>query len=99
MISREGELRTFQRPGSRFSLRAAKSNRALWASQGLISCSSVMVAISNFLQFRTYEAPVLPQLCASLLGSCPALCIGPDGLLYRVLDAAYVTPVRQWAAG
>ncbi len=41
MISRKGELRTFHKPGSRFSLRAANSNRALCASQGLISWSNV----------------------------------------------------------
>ena len=49
IISREGELRTFQILGSRLSLRAAKSNRALCASQGLISCSRLMVVAIGYI--------------------------------------------------
>src|SRR5882757_2027128 len=45
MISRAGTLRTFQMPGSRLSFFAAKSKRAAWAAQGLISCSRVSVEV------------------------------------------------------
>src|ERR1700744_73690 len=46
MSSRAGYRRTVQSPSSRFSFCAAKSNRAAWASQGLISCSRVSVCIA-----------------------------------------------------
>src|ERR1019366_2872529 len=54
MISREGVLSTFHRPSSRLSLRAANSNRAAWASQGLISCSRVTddIKFSNLISCR-----------------------------------------------
>src|ERR1700761_2870225 len=51
MISRAGVLSNFQRPSSRLSLRAAKSNRALWASQGLISWSRVTVCAASAILF------------------------------------------------
>src|SRR3569833_906672 len=47
MISRVGVLSSFQSPSSRFSLRAAKSNRALCASQGLISWSNDIVGVAG----------------------------------------------------
>ena len=47
MISREGRLRTFQTPGSSDSLRAARSKRAAWACQGLVSSSREMVWVGT----------------------------------------------------
>src|SRR4249919_1477550 len=47
IISRAGVLSSFQRPSSKFNLRAAKSNRALCASQGLISWSNVIVGAAG----------------------------------------------------
>ena len=56
MISRDGVRSIFHKPSSRFSLRAAKSNRAAWASQGLISCSrdtdAIHLSNSDCLRFR-----------------------------------------------
>ena len=46
ITSREGMRSIFHSPSSRFSLRAAKSKRAAWASQGLISCSRDTDAIN-----------------------------------------------------
>jgi hypothetical protein len=51
MISRAGVLSTFHKPGSRFSLRAANSNRALCASQGLISWSKVTAGCTVDIHF------------------------------------------------
>ena len=42
-----GKRRTFHRPSSRLSLRAAKSKRALCASQGLISCSNEIAGLPD----------------------------------------------------
>src|SRR5580658_3913024 len=69
MISREGVLSTFHNPSSRFSLRAANSNRALCASQGLISWSNVItgaaiaihISISNACR-RTVDKPNRPLI-------------------------------------
>src|SRR6185503_17178815 len=57
MISRVGVLSSFQSPSSRFSFRAAKSNRALCASQGLISWSNDMVGVAGAIQ-----SPILALL-------------------------------------
>ena len=51
MISRDGVLSILHRFSSRFSLRAANSNRALWASQGLISWSKVIVGVAIAIPF------------------------------------------------
>src|ERR1700746_2288516 len=59
MSSRAGYRRTFQSPSSRFSFCAAKSNRAAWASQGLISCSRVSVCIAMSPVFQS----TLCRLC------------------------------------
>src|SRR5215469_841042 len=60
MTSREGELRTFQSPESRFNLRAAKSKRALCASQGLISWSNVTVGVNTAIRVSSF-LPFLPH--------------------------------------
>src|ERR1700731_4245632 len=57
--SRAGYRKTFQSPSSRFSFCAAKSNRAAWASQGLISCSRVSVCIA---MFSSVPVNVVPSL-------------------------------------
>src|SRR5664280_2580253 len=51
MISRAGVLSSFHKPSSKLSLRAAKSNRALCASQGLISWSKVSTGLLVDISF------------------------------------------------
>src|ERR1035438_4205039 len=46
MTSRVGVRSSFHKPSSRLSLRAAKSNRAFCASQGLISWSNVILGVT-----------------------------------------------------
>src|SRR5579862_1692289 len=67
MISRAGVLSSFQRPSSRLSLRAAKSNRALCASHGLISWSKVTAGLTVGIPL----SHLLPAGAMNRFGSAP----------------------------
>src|ERR1035438_9459768 len=56
MISRAGVLSSFHKPSSKLSLRAAKSNRALCASQGLISWSKVSTGLLVDISFSNSDS-------------------------------------------
>src|SRR5208337_917387 len=86
ITSRDGERRTFHSPSSRLSLRAAKSKRALCASQGLISWSKVKLVVPVAMVFSPSLA-VLHFLAAERVSvpksilTCVSLCRKPRNFL------------------